>query len=205
MLSDSFDFFSLDQFRYVAGVDEVGRGCLAGPVVAAAVILNPDAPIEGLRDSKKLSAHRREELVLEIKEKALAWAVCAVSPKVIDEINILQATMRAMKEAVGALTINPNFVRVDGNRLPRWHWLSEAIVKGDDKVPEISAASIIAKTTRDAYMLKMADVYPHYGFEHNVGYGTADHIEGLNAFGVTPIHRKTFAPVKDMLHAVPND
>ena len=204
MLSDSFDFFSLEQFRYVAGVDEVGRGCLAGPVVAAAVILNPDQPIHGLRDSKKLSAHRREELVLEIKEKALAWSVCAVSPKVIDEINILQATMRAMKEAVGALTINPDFVRVDGNRLPRWHWLSEAIVKGDDKVPEISAASIIAKTTRDAYMLKMADVYPHYGFEHNVGYGTADHIEGLNAFGLTPIHRKTFAPVKDMLHAVQN-
>ena len=198
-MSDSLDLFSLDQFRYVAGVDEVGRGCLAGPVVAAAVILDPARPIEGLRDSKKLSAHKREELALEIKEKALAWSVSAMGPEVVDRINILQATLCAMKEAVENLSVEPDFVRVDGNKLPKWKWLSEAVVKGDDKVAEISAASIIAKTTRDAYMQKMALLYPQYGFEHNVGYGTADHLAALDAYGPTPIHRKTFAPVKEVM------
>ena len=198
-MSDSLDLFSLDQFRYVAGVDEVGRGCLAGPVVAAAVILDPARPIEGLRDSKKLSAHKREELALEIKEKALAWSVSAKGPEIVDRINILQATLCAMKEAVENLSVEPDFVRVDGNKLPKWKWLSEAVVKGDDKVAEISAASIIAKTTRDAYMQKMALLYPQYGFEHNVGYGTADHLAALDAYGPTPIHRKTFAPVKEVM------
>lgn len=198
-MSDSLDLFSLDQFRYVAGVDEVGRGCLAGPVVAAAVILDPARPIEGLRDSKKLSAHKREELALEIKEKALAWSVSAKGPEIVDRINILQATLCAMKEAVENLSLEPDFVRVDGNKLPKWKWLSEAVVKGDDKVAEISAASIIAKTTRDAYMQKMALLYPQYGFEHNVGYGTADHLAALDAYGPTPIHRKTFAPVKEVM------
>lgn len=205
MNSDCLDLFSLDQFTFVAGVDEVGRGCLAGPVVAAAVILDPDRPIAGLRDSKKLAPHRREELALEIKEKALAWSVAEVGPEVIDEINILQATLMAMKRAVEGLKISPDFVRVDGNRLPHWKWMSEAIVKGDDLVPEISAASIIAKTTRDACMVKMSERYPQYGFEHNVGYGTEDHIQALKAYGATPIHRKTFAPVKEVLHAVQSD
>lgn len=205
MNSDCLDLFSLEQFNFVAGVDEVGRGCLAGPVVAAAVILDPERPIAGLRDSKKLAPHRREELALEIKEKALAWSVAEVGPEVIDEINILQATLMAMKRAVEGLKISPDFVRVDGNRLPHWKWMSEAIVKGDDLVPEISAASIIAKTTRDAYMAKMAEYYPQYGFEHNVGYGTEDHIQGLKVYGITPIHRKTFAPVKEVLHAVQSD
>lgn len=205
MNSDCLDLFSLDQFNFVAGVDEVGRGCLAGPVVAAAVILDPERPIKGLRDCKKLAPHRREELAVEIKEKALAWSVAEVGPEVIDEINILQATLKAMKLAVESLTLSPDFVRVDGNRLPHWKWMSEAIVKGDDLVPEISAASIIAKTTRDAYMVKMAQLYPYYGFEHNVGYGTEDHIMALKAHGITPIHRKTFAPVKEVLHAVQSD
>ncbi len=205
MNSDCLDLFSLDQFTFVAGVDEVGRGCLSGPVVAAAVILDPERPIAGLRDSKKLAPHRREELALEIKEKALAWSVAEVGPEVIDEINILQATLMAMKRAVEGLKISPDFVRVDGNRLPHWKWMSEAIVKGDDLVPEISAASIIAKTTRDAYMVKMSERYPQYGFEHNVGYGTEDHIQALKAYGATPIHRKTFAPVKEVLHAVQSD
>lgn len=199
-MSDSLDLFSLDQFTHVAGVDEVGRGCLAGPVVAAAVILDPSRPIKGLRDSKKLSAQKREELALEIKEKALAWSVSAMGPEVVDRINILQATLCAMKQAVEKLSVEPDFVRVDGNKLPKWKWLSEAVVKGDDKVQEISAASIIAKTTRDAYMQEMAAVYPQYGFEHNVGYGTADHLEALALYGPTPIHRKTFAPVKETIH-----
>ena len=150
MSVDCLDLFTLNQFTHIAGVDEVGRGCLAGPVVAAAVILNPDEPIEGLRDSKKLSAHRRDELADESKRKALAWAV----------------------------------------------------VKGDDSVAEISAASIIAKTTRDAFMVKMAQRYPQYGFEHNVGYGTAVHLQALKDFGPTPIHRMTFAPVKDFVHGL---
>lgn len=202
MSVDCLDLFTLNQFTHIAGVDEVGRGCLAGPVVAAAVILNPDEPIEGLRDSKKLSAHRRDELADEIKRKALAWAVAEVGPDVIDRINILQATLRAMKRAVEKLAVEPDFIRVDGNQLPRWKWLSEAIVKGDDLVAEISAASIIAKTTRDAFMVQMAQRYPQYGFEHNVGYGTAVHLQALKDFGPTPIHRMTFAPVKDFVHGL---
>ena len=204
-MSDSLDLFSLDQFRYVAGVDEVGRGCLAGPVVAAAVILDPARPIEGLRDSKKLSAHKREELALEIKEKALAWSVAAMGPEVIDKINILQATLEAMKAAVEKLPVEPDFVQVDGNKLPKWKWLSEAVVKGDDKVEWISAASIIAKTTRDGYMCKIAELYPQYGFEHHVGYGTAEHIKALKAYGPTPIHRKTFAPVREVIDGLSTD
>lgn len=204
MQNSCLDLFSPEQFTHVAGVDEVGRGCLAGPVVAAAVILDPANPIEGLRDSKKLAPHRREELAQEIKAKALAWAVAEMGPEVIDEINILQATLRAMKLAVERLSVEPDFVRVDGNKLPRWKWLSEAIVKGDDLVPEISAASIIAKTTRDAYMVRMAERYPQYGFEHNVGYGTEVHIEALHRFGPTPIHRKTFAPVTEVIDALSN-
>ena len=199
------DLFAPEQFSRIAGVDEVGRGCLAGPVVAAAVILDPNRPIKGLRDSKKLSAKKRDELAEEIKEKALAWSVAAMGPEVIDKINILQATLEAMKAAVEKLPVEPDFVQVDGNKLPKWKWLSEAVVKGDDKVEWISAASIIAKTTRDAYMCKIAELYPQYGFEHHVGYGTAEHIKALKAYGPTPIHRKTFAPVREVIDGLSTD
>lgn len=205
MSESDLDLFAPEQFSRIAGVDEVGRGCLAGPVVAAAVILDPNRPIKGLRDSKKLSAKKREELAEEIKEKALAWSVAAMGPEVIDKINILQATLEAMKAAVEKLPVEPDFVQVDGNKLPKWKWLSEAIVKGDDKVEWISAASIIAKTTRDAYMCKIAKLYPQYGFEHHVGYGTAEHIKALKAYGPTPIHRKTFAPVREVINGLSTD
>ncbi len=205
MSESDLDLFAPEQFSRIAGVDEVGRGCLAGPVVAAAVILDPNRPIKGLRDSKKLSAKKRDELAEEIKEKALAWSVAAMGPEVIDKINILQATLQAMKAAVEKLPVEPDFVQVDGNKLPKWKWLSEAIVKGDDKVEWISAASIIAKTTRDAYMCKIAKLYPQYGFEHHVGYGTAEHIKALKAYGPTPIHRKTFAPVREVIDGLSTD
>lgn len=205
MSESDLDLFAPEQFSRIAGVDEVGRGCLAGPVVVAAVILDPNRPIKGLRDSKKLSAKKREELAEEIKEKALAWSVAAMGPEVIDKINILQATLEAMKAAVEKLPVEPDFVQVDGNKLPKWKWLSEAIVKGDDKVEWISAASIIAKTTRDAYMCKIAKLYPQYGFEHHVGYGTAEHIKALKAYGPTPIHRKTFAPVREVIDGLSTD
>lgn len=205
MSESDLDLFAPEQFSRIAGVDEVGRGCLAGPVVAAAVILDPNRPIKGLRDSKKLSAKKRDELAEEIKEKALAWSVAAMGPEVIDKINILQATLQAMKAAVEKLPVEPDFVQVDGNKLPKWKWLSEAIVKGDDKVEWISAASIIAKTTRDAYMCKIAKLYPQYGFEHHVGYGTAEHIKALKAYGPTPIHRKTFAPVREVINGLSTD
>lgn len=205
MSESDLDLFAPEQFSRIAGVDEVGRGCLAGPVVAAAVILDPNRPIKGLRDSKKLSAKKRDELAQEIKEKALAWSVAAMGPEVIDKINILQATLQAMKAAVEKLPVEPDFVQVDGNKLPKWKWLSEAIVKGDDKVEWISAASIIAKTTRDAYMCKIAKLYPQYGFEHHVGYGTAEHIKALKAYGPTPIHRKTFAPVREVINGLSTD
>ena len=204
MSESDLDLFAPEQFSRIAGVDEVGRGCLAGPVVAAAVILDPNRPIKGLRDSKKLSAKKRDELAQEIKEKALAWSVAAMGPEVIDKINILQATLEAMK-AVEKLPVEPDFVQVDGNKLPKWKWLSEAVVKGDDKVEWISAASIIAKTTRDGYMCKIAELYPQYGFEHHVGYGTAEHIKALKAYGPTPIHRKTFAPVREVIDGLSTD
>ena len=205
MSESDLDLFAPEQFSRIAGVDEVGRGCLAGPVVAAAVILDPNRPIKGLRDSKKLSAKKRDELAQEIKEKALAWSVAAMGPEVIDKINILQATLEAMKAAVEKLPVEPDFVQVDGNKLPKWKWLSEAVVKGDDKVEWISAASIIAKTTRDGYMCKIAELYPQYGFEHHVGYGTAEHIKALKAYGPTPIHRKTFAPVREVIDGLWTD
>lgn len=205
MSESDLDLFAQEQFSRIAGVDEVGRGCLAGPVVAAAVILDPNRPIKGLRDSKKLSAKKRDELAEEIKEKALAWSVAAMGPEVIDKINILQATLEAMKAAVEKLPVEPDFVQVDGNKLPKWKWLSEAVVKGDDKVEWISAASIIAKTTRDAYMDKIAELYPQYGFEHHVGYGTAEHLKALKAYGPTPIHRKTFAPVREVINGLSTD
>lgn len=185
----------------IAGVDEAGRGPLAGPVVAAAVILDPDRPIEGLRDSKKLSEPVRERLALEIKEKALAWSVAHASVEEIDSLNILQATLLAMKRAIEGLSVRPQLVLVDGNRLPKLKIPMNAIVKGDDLVPAISAASIIAKTTRDGWLRDIDAQYPEYGFARHKGYGVKAHIEAIRRFGVLPVHRKSFAPVRDMLAA----
>ncbi len=185
----------------IAGVDEAGRGPLAGPVVAAAVILDPDNPIEGLRDSKKLSEEVREKLALEIKEKALSWSVGHASVEEIDEINILQATMLAMKRAIEGLSIRPGLVLVDGNRLPKMKIPMNAIVKGDDLVPAISAASIIAKTTRDGWLRDIDAAHPEYGFAKHKGYGTKAHLDAIRKFGVLSIHRKSFAPVAQVLES----
>ncbi|MBQ5766048.1 MAG: ribonuclease HII [Burkholderiaceae bacterium] len=189
------DLFFDPASALTAGVDEAGRGPLAGPVVAAAVILDPNNPIEGLADSKKLTAKKREALEPLIKERALAWCVAEASVEEIDEINILQATMLAMQRAVAGLQVQPEFVQVDGNRIPKLPMMAEAIVKGDAKVQAISAASILAKTHRDAYMMEQAKKYPGYGFENHMGYGTAEHIKAVETLGVLPIHRKTFKPI----------
>jgi ribonuclease HII len=185
----------------LAGVDEVGRGPLAGDVVAAAVILDPQHPIEGLRDSKKLSASRREALALVIREHALAWSIASASVAEIDELNILQASLLAMHRAVKALDPQPEYVLVDGNRLPRWHYASEPVVRGDDRVPAIAAASILAKVHRDNALIALEAQYPGYGFASHKGYPTAAHLEALQTLGVTPVHRRSFAPVKKVLAA----
>jgi len=182
-----------------AGVDEVGRGPLAGDVVAAAVILDPNHPIAGLRDSKKLSATRRAELEVLIKEHALAWAVARASVAEIDDINILQASLLAMHRAVQALDPQPGYVLVDGNRLPSWNYASEPVVKGDDRVPAIAAASILAKVQRDSELIALDEQYPGYGFAAHKGYPTPAHLQALRELGVTPVHRKSFAPVKNLL------
>ena len=183
----------------LAGVDEVGRGPLAGDVVAAAVILDPARPIAGLRDSKKLSAPRREALALCIKEQALAWAVARATVAEIDQLNILQASLLAMHRAVRALCPQPAYVLVDGNRLPRWDYASEPVVKGDDRVPAIAAASILAKVQRDSELVALERQYPGYGFAAHKGYPTAAHLEALRTLGVTPVHRRTFGPVRALL------
>ena len=183
----------------LAGVDEVGRGPLAGSVVAAAVILNPQLPIEGLRDSKKLTASRRETLAQLIRSRALGWAIGSASVAEIDELNILQASLLAMHRAVLALQFQPEYILVDGNRLPRWQYASEAVVRGDDRVPAIAAASILAKVHRDNALIALDGVYPGYGFASNKGYPTAAHLQALGALGVTPIHRRSFAPIKKIL------
>jgi ribonuclease HII len=183
----------------LAGVDEVGRGPLAGDVVAAAVILDPARPIDGLRDSKKLSARRREELALQIREQSLAWSIARATVAEIDEINILQASLLAMHRAVQGLTPQPGYVLVDGNRLPRWDYPSAPVVKGDDRVPAIAAASILAKVQRDGELLELEQLYPGYGFAAHKGYPTAVHLEALRTLGVTPIHRRSFAPVRKLL------
>ena len=178
---------------YIAGVDEVGRGPLAGPVVAAAVILPEDFDVLGIDDSKKLSPKKREELCAIIKEKALAWSIGWQGPEVIDEINILEATKKAMAEAVNGLSIRPDHVLIDGNFTVRALDLPQtAIVKGDANSTSIAAASILAKVTRDHYMEEMALQFPGYAFESNKGYGTKAHYDGLKAQGPCPIHRKTF-------------
>ena len=183
----------------VAGVDEVGRGPLVGAVVTAAVILDPERPIIGLNDSKKLSEKRRLSLCDEIKEKALAWSLGRAEPHEIDELNILHATMLAMQRAVAGLAIAPEFVLIDGNRCPALPMPSLAVVKGDSRVAEISAASILAKVTRDAEMAELDIIFPQYGFAQHKGYPTAFHLERLAEHGATEHHRRSFAPVKRAL------
>ena len=183
----------------VAGVDEVGRGPLVGAVVTAAVILDPTRPIIGLNDSKKLSEKRRLALFDEIKEKALCWSLGRAEPHEIDELNILHATMLAMQRAVAGLSIAPEYVLIDGNRCPALPMPSMAVVKGDSRVAEISAASILAKVTRDAEMTELDSVLPQYGFAKHKGYPTAFHLEALVQYGATEHHRRSFAPVKRVL------
>jgi len=182
-----------------AGVDEAGRGPLAGPVVAAAVILDELKPIAGLADSKKLTAKRREKLFDEIRAKALCFSIAQASVQEIDELNILQATMLAMQRAVQGLRLKPHKVLVDGNRLPRLDVMAEAIVQGDSKVSAISAASILAKVHRDRMCTEMHQAFPLYGFDQHKGYGTQAHLEALTRYGASPLHRLSFAPVSKVV------
>ncbi|EJG0968220.1 TPA: ribonuclease HII [Vibrio parahaemolyticus] len=186
-------------YQLIAGVDEVGRGPLVGDVVTAAVILDPNNPIEGLNDSKKLSEKKRLALLPEIKEKALAWAVGRCSPEEIDELNILQATMVAMQRAIAGLKVQPDLVLIDGNRCPELPMGSQAVVKGDLRVAEISAASIIAKVVRDQEMEELDKQYPQFGFAKHKGYPTKAHFEAIEQHGVISEHRKSFKPVKKAL------
>jgi ribonuclease HII len=195
---------SLPATWLLAGVDEAGRGPLAGPVCAAAVILDPARPIPGIRDSKKLTAPRREALATEIREKALGWSVAFASTAEIDALNILRATHLAMRRALAGLAILPHHVQVDGNLCPSLEGMAvafsmEAIIKGDDKVPAIGAASILAKVERDAVMLALHDQFPHYGFAIHKGYPTAAHLAALREYGASPVHRRTFGPVRAVL------
>jgi ribonuclease HII len=183
----------------MAGVDEAGRGPLAGPVVAAAVMLDDLNPIAGLNDSKKLTATRREKLFDEIRAKALCCSIAQASVQEIDELNILQATLLAMRRAVEGLRLKPTKVLVDGNRLPVLDVVADAIVKGDALVPAISAASILAKVTRDRWCETLHQQFPHYGFNNHKGYGTAEHLQALREHGACPEHRRSFAPVRDVL------
>jgi ribonuclease HII len=183
----------------VAGVDEAGRGPLAGPVVAAAVILDDLRPIQGLNDSKKLTPLRREKLYDEIRAKALCCSIAQASVEEIDRLNILQATLLAMRRAVEGLRLKPCKVLVDGNRLPVLDVLAEAIVRGDATVPSISAASILAKVTRDRWCAELDQRFPQYGFAGHKGYGTAEHLAALRTHGACPEHRRTFSPVAQVL------
>lgn len=183
----------------IAGVDEVGRGPLVGAVVTAAVILDPARPVAGLADSKKLSEKRRLALYDEICEKALSWSLGRAEPEEIDRLNILHATMLAMQRAVAGLHIAPDFVLIDGNRCPALPVPAQAVVKGDSLVAEISAASIVAKVTRDREMAALDLLFPDYGFAQHKGYPTALHLEKLSLFGATPHHRRSFAPVRNAL------
>jgi len=183
----------------VCGVDEAGRGPLAGPVYAAAVILDPARPIEGLRDSKKLSEAKRDQLAPIIKEQALAWAIAECSHEEIDTLNILQATMLAMRRAVEALATMPTIALIDGNRCPQMTVRAHAVVEGDDKVHAISAASILAKTARDAALVALHAAYPQYAFDQHKGYSTALHLARLREHGPCPVHRRSFAPVRALL------
>jgi ribonuclease HII len=190
------------EVRLVAGVDEVGRGPLAGPVVAAAVILDPARPIPGLADSKKLTERRRETLAEQIRAQALAWALGRAEVEEIDRINILQASLLAMQRAVESLAIPPQRALVDGNRLPRLACEAQAIVGGDASVAVISAASIIAKVARDRELVELDRVHPGYGLARHKGYPTKQHLEALRRLGVTPIHRRSFGPVRRVLEVI---
>lgn len=194
---------NLSLFDYVGevicGVDEAGRGPLAGPVFAAAVILDPERPIVGLRDSKKLTEAKRDALAAEIKTHTLSWAIAQCSEQEIDTLNILQASMLAMRRAVESLHLTPSLALIDGNRCPVMAVRSEAIIKGDDKVPAISAASILAKTARDHALHLLHQQYPHYAFDQHKGYPTALHLERLALHGVSPVHRTSYAPVRRLL------
>ena len=191
-------FKPADHTGYIAGVDEAGRGPLAGPVYAAAVILDPEAIPAGLNDSKKLSARRRESLALLIRSQALAWCVASASVEEIDTLNILQATMLAMRRACEGLALQPDQILVDGNRVPQGLAVpAQAIVKGDATIAAISAASILAKTARDADCDRLHALYPQYAFKQHKGYGTALHLQRLQEFGPSPAHRRSFAPVRD--------
>ena len=187
----------------VAGVDEAGRGPLAGPVVAAAVILDDLKPIAGLADSKTLSPRQRERLSAEIHARALCFSVAQASVEEIDRLNILQATLLAMRRAVMGLRLKPHKVLVDGNRLPTLDIVAEAVVQGDRKVPAISAASILAKVARDRWCLEIDAEYPAYGFAAHKGYGTAQHLLALQTHGATPWHRRSFSPVARVLSREP--
>ncbi|KIC99806.2 ribonuclease HII [Hafnia alvei] len=193
------DIFVYPIAQRIAGVDEVGRGPLVGAVVTAAVILDPARPIVGLADSKKLSEKRRNALYEEIIEKALSWSLGRAEPHEIDELNILHATMLAMQRAVSGLLIEPDFVLIDGNRCPKLPMASQAVVKGDSRVAEISAASILAKVTRDREMEVLDAQFPDYGFAQHKGYPTAFHLERLAQLGATEHHRRSFGPVKRVL------
>lgn len=186
----------------VAGVDEVGRGPLCGPVVTAAVILDPSRPILGLNDSKKLNEARREKLFDEICEKALAWCIARAEVEEIDRLNILHATMLAMQRAVEGLSVTPRLALIDGNRCPKLAVPSAPVVKGDSQVPAIAAASILAKVSRDREMQVLEALYPGYGIGGHKGYPTPVHLEALKRLGATPIHRRSFAPVRNVLAGI---
>ncbi|MDA0119496.1 ribonuclease HII [Vibrio sp. T11.5] len=186
-------------YRLIAGVDEVGRGPLVGDVVTAAVILDPSNPIEGLNDSKKLTEKKRLALLPEIKEKALAWSVGRCSAEEIDQLNILQATMVAMQRAIEGLDVKPDFALIDGNRVPQLNIDAQAVVKGDMRVAEISAASIVAKVVRDQEMEELDKLHPQFGFAKHKGYPTKAHFEAIEQHGVIEQHRKSFKPVKKAL------
>ncbi len=194
----SADLFEGTLGHLVAGVDEVGRGPLAGDVVAAAVILT-ESPLEGVTDSKMLTPERREALAERIRVEAVSWALGRATVAEIDELNILQASLLAMRRAVEALPIQPSLVLVDGNRLPKWPYEARAIVKGDLSEPSIGAASILAKVQRDAEMLALHERYPAYGFDRHKGYPTKAHLAALKTAGVSPVHRRSFGPVRRLL------
>jgi ribonuclease HII len=197
------DASSLPLFDYagelICGVDEAGRGPLAGPVFAAAVILDAARPIAGLRDSKKLSEPQRDALAQAIKADALAWSIAQCSEEEIDRLNILQASMLAMRRAIEGLSLRPTLALIDGNRCPVVEVRTEAIIGGDDKIAAISAASILAKTARDAALCRLHEQYPHYAFDRHKGYPTALHLERLREFGASPVHRRSYAPVREAL------
>jgi len=186
-------------YRLIAGVDEAGRGPLAGNVVAAAVVLGQENEIPGLNDSKKLSAYTREKLNKQIQQQAFAFAIAEADVSEIDSLNILQATLLAMRRAVDALQLEPDFIYVDGNRLPEWRYKSKAIIKGDQRIQSIAAASILAKVYRDQCLLSLHEQFPGYGFAKHKGYPTAEHIAALRKLGPSPVHRRSYAPVKAVL------